>query len=331
MARCHCLLASRRVPPVCGPPCRLLPAASRRWWSSPRSWRAAAAWASSQTACRWVQRVTGEGPGESAGSLPARTRLAGTCMRMHGLVRTTALHPPLHCLPACQPASPGRCARVPGQHSGNIRVWQISVRVAFLAPPVLKGGVHICKASEAQKLAEKMLGETLVTKQVRCTPGCQRGSRALRRGSHCALLSSSNLAHNCASCSLPGMLHAAPHPPPSHAAVRGQGQARQHALHRSEDEAQARDVLCHPARPLHRRPRHDWLQRGAVAALRCSAAARVILRWCCAAPPPALPCGWLAARCGRGASVASVASAGVAGTLRLLPPLAAASTSRRLH
>ncbi|PSC67908.1 Succinyl-ligase [ADP-forming] subunit mitochondrial [Micractinium conductrix] len=29
----------------------------------------------------------------------------------------------------------------------------------------LQGGVHICKASEAQKLAEKMLGETLVTKQ----------------------------------------------------------------------------------------------------------------------------------------------------------------------
>lgn len=29
----------------------------------------------------------------------------------------------------------------------------------------LQGGVHICKSTEAKSLAEKMLGQTLVTKQ----------------------------------------------------------------------------------------------------------------------------------------------------------------------
>lgn len=33
----------------------------------------------------------------------------------------------------------------------------------------LQGGVHICKATEAKSLAEKMLGQTLVTKQTGAT------------------------------------------------------------------------------------------------------------------------------------------------------------------
>lgn len=39
-----------------------------------------------------------------------------------------------------------------------------SVHVTF---HFLQGGVHICKADEAPGLASKMLGGTLVTKQVR--------------------------------------------------------------------------------------------------------------------------------------------------------------------
>lgn len=45
-----------------------------------------------------------------------------------------------------------------------------------------------------------------------------------------------------------------------------QGQAGQHAVHRSQDEAEAGDVLCAAAGPQERRARHDWLQRGEGAA-----------------------------------------------------------------
>lgn len=108
--------------------------------------------------------------------------------------------------------------------------------------PAKQGGVHICKATEAEALASKMLGSTLVTKQV---PVFRAGAACWHRGRYwAAIVQPVWLACWVVGC---GALRAGLNsmlpptlctfcPAPCCAAERRQGQAGQHAVHRQQDE-----------------------------------------------------------------------------------------------
>lgn len=198
-------------------------------------------------------------------------------------IRHAASRPPADARPLRPVLSPRRARCTPRLHP-----QQVVVKSQILAggrglgkfTSGLQGGVHVCKASEAPKLAAQMLGGMLVTKQVGPVwPSAAEGSARLSGAGVHWLACTAALAGACCWLQQPRGSQAAgpdcrlpctpsflplPTPPP---AERAQGQAGQRAIHCAQDAAAAGDVLCAAARPLHRRPRHDWLQRGAGAGL----------------------------------------------------------------